>query len=198
MSCRAWRPHLARIWGRDFMELLRPLLGRWPWPRHFPALRRDGLRPARLARWPMALVGVIPGGSMLACSGRLRGRRCHAPAALGQSLIAWRARRWLGITGVAAVPFLPTCSRSTSTGMIWCRRSASCSCSSSGALTLALAVQGAFHLANLLGAIAAIVPTSSRLDGQKARHAVSRPKRSAAIPDRHVRGRPSTWRGDLL
>jgi uncharacterized membrane protein YfcA len=43
-----------------------------------------------------------------------------------------------------------------------------------GALIVALAIQGAFDLINLLGAIAAIVPTFLGVwIGQKARHAVS-------------------------
>jgi uncharacterized membrane protein YfcA len=43
-----------------------------------------------------------------------------------------------------------------------------------GALTVALAVQGAFDVTNLLGAIAAIVPTFLGVWlGQKARRAVS-------------------------
>ncbi|MGH8432837.1 MAG: hypothetical protein ACREUF_20810, partial [Solimonas sp.] len=43
-----------------------------------------------------------------------------------------------------------------------------------GALTLALAMQGAFHATNLVGAILAIVPTFAGVwIGQKARHAVS-------------------------
>ena len=94
-------------------------------------LRRGGVRPSRLAnghglgrRDPGALLGA--GAHRLAAGGVARDR------ALGQSADRrWRAARWPASPASPPCRSCPTCSRSTSTGTISCRRWASCSCSSS-------------------------------------------------------------------
>jgi uncharacterized membrane protein YfcA len=108
------------------------------------------------------------------------------------ALAAWRPRvpraaeRWAnplvglasgavaGVTGVAAVPFLPYMQSLEigrdelvqALGILFVFIM--------GALTLALAWQGAFHLANALGGLGALVPTLAGVWlGQKGRHALS-------------------------
>jgi uncharacterized protein len=79
-----------------------------------------------------------------------------------------------GITGVAAVPFLPYMQSLDIDRHDLVQALGIMFLFIIGALTVALAVQGAFHLANLLGAIAAIVPTFLGVWlGQKARQAAS-------------------------
>jgi uncharacterized membrane protein YfcA len=79
-----------------------------------------------------------------------------------------------GVTGVAAVPFLPYMQSLDIDRHDLVQALGIMFLFIIGALTLALAAQGAFHLANLVGAIFAIAPTFLGVWlGQKARHAVS-------------------------
>jgi hypothetical protein len=79
-----------------------------------------------------------------------------------------------GSTGVAAVPFLPYMQSLDIDRHDLVQALGIMFLFIIGALTVALAVQGAFHLTNLLGAIAAIVPTFLGVWlGQKARQAAS-------------------------
>ena len=79
-----------------------------------------------------------------------------------------------GVTGVAAVPFLPYMQSLDIDRHDLVRALGVMFVFIIGALTLALAVQGAFNLGNLLGAILAVVPAFAGVWlGQKARHAVS-------------------------
>ena len=79
-----------------------------------------------------------------------------------------------GVTGVAAVPFLPYMQSLDIDRHDLVQALGIMFLFIIGALTLALAFQGAFHSTNLIGAIAAIVPTFLGVwIGQKTRHAVS-------------------------
>jgi uncharacterized protein len=79
-----------------------------------------------------------------------------------------------GVTGVAAVPFLPYMQSLDIDRHDLVQALGIMFLFIIGALTLALALQGAFDATNLLGAILAIVPTFAGLwIGQKARQAVS-------------------------
>jgi uncharacterized membrane protein YfcA len=79
-----------------------------------------------------------------------------------------------GVTGVAAVPFLPYMQSLDIDRHDLVQALGIMFLFIIGALTVALAVQGAFDLTNLLGAIAAIVPTFLGVWlGQKARRAAS-------------------------
>lgn len=79
-----------------------------------------------------------------------------------------------GITGVAAVPFLPYMQSLHIDRHELVQALGIMFVFIMGALTGALAIQGAFTPTNLLGGIAAIVPTFAGVWlGQKARHAVS-------------------------
>lgn len=79
-----------------------------------------------------------------------------------------------GITGVAAVPFLPYMQSLDIDRHDLVQALGIMFLFIIGTLTLALVLQGAFHLANLIGAFAAIVPTFAGVwVGQKARQAVS-------------------------
>jgi uncharacterized membrane protein YfcA len=110
----------------------------------------------------------------------------------GLALTAWRpvvsraTERWAnpligaasgaaaGITGVAAVPFLPYMQSLDIDRHELVQALGIMFIFIMGALTAALAVQGAFTPTNLLGGIAAIAPTFGGVWlGQKARHAVS-------------------------
>jgi uncharacterized membrane protein YfcA len=107
-------------------------------------------------------------------------------------LTAWRptvsraAERWAnplmgaasgvaaGITGVAAVPFLPYMQSLDIDRHELVQALGIMFIFIMGALTTALAIQGAFTLTNLLGGIAALAPAFAGVWlGQKARHAVS-------------------------
>lgn len=108
------------------------------------------------------------------------------------ALTAWRpsvsrkAERWAnpliglasgavaGTTGVAAVPFLPYMQSLDIDRHDLVQALGIMFLFIVGALTVALAMQGAFHTTNLVGAILAIVPTFAGMwIGQKARRAVS-------------------------
>jgi uncharacterized membrane protein YfcA len=79
-----------------------------------------------------------------------------------------------GITGVAAVPFLPYMQSLDIDRHDLVQALGIMFLFIIGALTVALAIQGAFTAVNLLGGIAAIAPTFLGVwIGQKARHAVS-------------------------
>jgi len=79
-----------------------------------------------------------------------------------------------GLTGVAAVPFLPYMQSLDIDRHDLVQALGIMFLFIIGALTLALAVQGAFDTTNSVGAVAAIVPTFIGVwIGQKARHAVS-------------------------
>jgi uncharacterized protein len=110
----------------------------------------------------------------------------------GLALTAWRpavsraTERWAnpligaasgaaaGITGVAAVPFLPYMQSLDISRHELVQALGVMFVFIMGALTAALAIQGAFTPTNLLGGVAAIAPTFLGVWlGQKARHAVS-------------------------
>lgn len=110
----------------------------------------------------------------------------------GLALTAWRpavprsAERWAnplvglasgtvaGLTGVAAVPFLPYMQSLDIDRHDLVQALGIMFLFIIGALTLALALQGSFTLGNVAGGIAAIVPTFIGVwIGQRARHAVS-------------------------
>jgi uncharacterized protein len=110
----------------------------------------------------------------------------------GLALTAWRpsvsraTERWAnpligaasgaaaGITGVAAVPFLPYMQSLDIDRHDLVQALGIMFIFIMGALTAALAIQGAFTAANLLGGAAAIAPTFAGVWlGQKTRHAVS-------------------------
>jgi uncharacterized membrane protein YfcA len=110
----------------------------------------------------------------------------------GLALTAWRpavsraTERWsnpligvasgaaAGITGVAAVPFLPYMQSLDISRHELVQALGIMFVFIMGALTAALAIQGAFTTTNLLGGVAAIAPTFLGVWlGQKARHAVS-------------------------
>lgn len=110
----------------------------------------------------------------------------------GLALTAWRpavsraTERWAnplvgvasgaaaGITGVAAVPFLPYMQSLDISRHELVQALGIMFIFIMGALTAALAIQGAFTPTNLLGGVAAIAPTFLGVWlGQKARHAVS-------------------------
>ncbi len=161
------------IYGRDFLRLLRRF-------------------------WTMAAAAVAALLFVAVAFGHLGSPMAMAwvgvilVAYASLALTAWRpavsraAERWAnpliglasgavaGVTGVAAVPFLPYMQSLDIDRHDLVQALGIMFLFIIGALTVALALQGAFHVGNLAGAIAAIVPTFAGVwIGQKARHAVS-------------------------
>ena len=169
MATNVWQA----IWGRGFLKLMRRF-------------------------WSMALTSVVSLMFVALVFGHL-----GSPTALGWvgailviyaslALTAWRPRvsqateRWAnpliglasgaaaGVTGVAAVPFLPYMQSLDIDRHDLVQALGIMFLFIIGALTLALVLQGAYHAGNTMGALAAIVPTFAGVwFGQKARQAVS-------------------------
>jgi uncharacterized protein len=169
MATNIWQA----IYGKDFLKLLRRF-------------------------WTMALTSVASLIFVAVVFGHLGSQRAMAWVGVilvlyaALALTAWRpavsqaTERWAnpliglasgavaGITGVAAVPFLPYMQSLDIDRHDLVQALGIMFLFIIGALTLALAVQGAFDSANLVGAIAAIVPTFFGVWlGQKTRNAVS-------------------------
>ncbi|MEA2811234.1 MAG: uncharacterized protein QOJ17_5375, partial [Rhodospirillaceae bacterium] len=169
MATNVWQA----IYGRDFLKLLRRF-------------------------WTMAVASVAALIFVAVVLGHLGSQRAMAWVGVilvlyaALALTAWRpavsrvTERWAnplvglasgavaGVTGVAAVPFLPYMQSLDIDRHDLVQALGIMFLFIIGALTVALAVQGAFDVANLLGAIAAIVPTFLGVWlGQKARRAVS-------------------------
>jgi uncharacterized protein len=169
MATNIWQA----IYGKDFLKLLRRF-------------------------WTMALASVASLIFVAVVFGHLGSQRAMAWVGVilvlyaALALTAWRptvsrtTERWAnpliglasgavaGVTGVAAVPFLPYMQSLDIDRHDLVQALGIMFLFIIGALTVALAVQGAFDVANLLGAIAAIVPTFLGVWlGQKARRAVS-------------------------
>jgi uncharacterized membrane protein YfcA len=148
--------------------------------------------------WAMAVTSVAALMIVAAAFGQLGSPMAMAWVGVllvvyaGLALTAWRpavsraTERWAnpligllsgavaGITGVAAVPFLPYMQSLDIDRHDLVQALGIMFLFIIGALTMALAVQGAFHLGNLVAAIAAVVPTFIGVwIGQRARHAVS-------------------------
>jgi uncharacterized membrane protein YfcA len=169
MATNVWQA----IYGRDFAKLLRRF-------------------------WPMALTSVASLIFVAVAFGRLGSQMALAWVGVilmlysALALTAWRpavsraTERWAnpliglasgavaGVTGVAAVPFLPYMQSLDIDRHDLVQALGIMFLFIIGALTVALVAQGAFHATNLIGAIAAIVPTFIGVWlGQKARNAVS-------------------------
>ncbi len=169
MATNIWQA----IYGKDFLKLLRRF-------------------------WTMALASVASLIFVAVVFGHLGSQRAMAWVGVilvlyaALALTAWRpavshaTERWAnpliglasgavaGVTGVAAVPFLPYMQSLDIDRHDLVQALGIMFLFIIGALTLALAVQGAFDSANLVGAIAAIVPTFFGVWlGQKTRNAVS-------------------------
>ena len=169
MATNIWQA----IYGRDFLRLLRRF-------------------------WTMAATSVAALIFVAVVFGHLGSQKAMAWVGVilvlyaALALTAWRpavsraTERWAnpligaasgavaGITGVAAVPFLPYMQSLDIDRHDLVQALGIMFLFIIGALTLALALQGAFDATNLVGAILAIVPTFLGVwIGQKARHAVS-------------------------
>jgi hypothetical protein len=169
MATNIWQA----IYGRDFLKLLRRF-------------------------WTMAMASVAALMFVAVAFGHLGSQKAMAWVGVilvlyaALALAAWRpavsraTERWAnpliglasgavaGVTGVAAVPFLPYMQSLDIDRHGLVQALGIMYLFIIGALIAALAVQGAFDRANLLGAIAAIAPTFIGVwIGQKARHAVS-------------------------
>jgi uncharacterized membrane protein YfcA len=161
------------VWGRDFLKLLRRF-------------------------WTMAVASVASLMFVAIAFGQLGSAMALAWIGVilvlyaGLALTAWRpavsraAERWAnpliglasgaaaGVTGVAAVPFLPYMQSLDIDRHDLVQALGILFVFIIGALALALAVQGAFDLGNLVGAILALIPTFAGVwIGQKARYAIS-------------------------
>src|SRR5215467_3371465 len=169
MATNIWQA----IWGRGFARLLRRF-------------------------WTMAVASVASLFFVAAAFGQLGSPMAMAWVGVllvlyaALALTAWRPRvsrateRWAnpliglgsgavaGVTGVAAVPFLPYMQSLDIDRHDLVQAIGIMFVFIIGALTLALALQGAFTLSNLAGAILAVGPTFAGVwIGQKARSAVS-------------------------
>jgi uncharacterized protein len=169
MATNIWQA----IYGRDFLRLLRRF-------------------------WTMAATSVAALIFVAVVFGHLGSQKAMAWVGVilvlyaALALTAWRpavsraTERWAnpligaasgavaGITGVAAVPFLPYMQSLDIDRHDLVQALGIMFIFIMGALTAALALQGAFTPANLLGGVAAIAPAFAGVWlGQKARHAVS-------------------------
>src|SRR5262249_33614385 len=126
--------------------------------------------------WPMAMAWV---GVLLVVYAALaltawRPRVSRATERWANPLIGLASGAVAGVTGVAAVPFLPYMQSLDIDRHDLVQALGVMFLFIIGALTLALAAQGAFHGGNIVGAVAAVVPTFAGVWlGQKARRAVS-------------------------
>ena len=147
------------IYGGGFLPAAAPL-------RHH-GRRGDGrrdrrgraLRQSRLAEHDR-LARPAAGALLPARAVRLAAR-CRARAErVGQSADRAGERRRRGLTGMAAVPFLPYMqSLQISTGTSSSRASASCSCSSPACLPWRSSMHNVFITANMIGGVGAVAPT---------------------------------------
>ena len=169
MATNIWQA----IYGKDFLKLLRRF-------------------------WTMAVAAVAALIFVAAAFGHLGSQMAMAWVGVilviyaALALTAWRpavsraTERWAnpliglasgavaGVTGVAAVPFLPYMQSLDIDRHDLVQALGIMFLFIIGALTAALVAQGAFHVTNLAGAVAAIVPTFIGVwIGQKARNAVS-------------------------
>jgi uncharacterized membrane protein YfcA len=169
MATNIWQA----IWGRDFLKLLRRF---WTMAvasvasLMFVAVAFGQLGSAMAMAWVGVILVVYAGLALTAW----RPAVSRAMERWANPLIGLASGAVAGVTGVAAVPFLPYMQSLDidrhdlvqALGIIFLFII--------GALALALAVQGAFDLGNLAGAILALIPTFAGVWlGQKARHAVS-------------------------
>src|SRR5262249_55648443 len=140
--------------------------------------------------WPMAMAWV---GVLLVLYAALaltawRPRVSRATERWANPLIGLGSGAVAGVTGVAAVPFLPYMQSLDIDRHDLVQALGVMFVFIIGALTLALAVQGAFNLGNLLGALFALVPAlARRWPGQQAPRAGIGRDVQAHLPDRHVR-----------
>jgi hypothetical protein len=169
MTTNIWQA----IYGKDFLKLLRRF-------------------------WTMAAASMAALIFVAAAFGRLGSPKATGWVGLllvlyaSLALTAWRpavsraTERWAnpliglvsgavaGVTGVAAVPFLPYMQSLDIDRHDLVQALGIMFLFIIGALTVALVAQGAFHVTNLVGAIAAVVPTFIGVwIGQKTRNAVS-------------------------
>ena len=169
MATNVWQA----IYGRDFLKLLRRF---WTMAATSVAAlifvaAAFGQLGSPLA---MAWVGVILVAYAALALTAWRPKVSRATERWANPLIGLASGAAAGITGVAAVPFLPYMQSLDIDRHDLVQALGIMFLFIIGALTVALAAQGAFHLNNLVGAIVAIVPTFIGVWlGQKARHAVS-------------------------
>jgi uncharacterized membrane protein YfcA len=169
MATNIWQA----IYGRDFRKLLRrfsTMAVASVVSLMFVAIAFDQLGSTMAIAWVGVILVAYAGLALTAW----RPRVSRATERWANPLIGLASGAVAGVTGVAAVPFLPYMQSLDIDRHDLVQALGIMFLFIIGALTLALAVQGAFHLGNLVGAIAAIVPTFFGVwIGQKARHRVS-------------------------
>lgn len=169
MATNVWQA----IYGRDFVKLLRRF-------RTMAAASVAGLIFVAVAfgqlgsQKAMGWVGVILVLYATLALTAWRPRVSRATERWANPLVGLASGAVAGVTGVAAVPFLPYMQSLDIDRHDLVQALGIMFLFIIGALTVALAAQGAFDATNLAGAIAAIVPTFMGVWlGQKARNTVS-------------------------
>jgi uncharacterized membrane protein YfcA len=169
MATNVWQA----IWGRDFMKLMRRF---WTMALTsvaalmFVALAFGHLGSPRALGWVGALLVAYASLALTAW----RPRVSRAAERWANPLIGLLSGAVAGVTGVAAVPFLPYMQSLDIDRHDLVQALGIMFMFIIGALTLALVLQGAYDMSNTVGALAAIVPTFAGVWlGQKARQAVS-------------------------
>src|SRR5215468_4819302 len=168
MATNIWQA----IWGRGFVRLLRRF---WTMAVASVAALMVVAAFGQLGS-PMAMawVGVILVLYAALALTAWRPRVSRATERWANPLIGLGSGAVAGVTGVAAVPFLPYMQSLDIYRHDLVQAIGIMFVFIIGALTLALALQGAFTPSNLVGAIVAVVPTFAGVwSGQKARSAVS-------------------------
>jgi uncharacterized protein len=169
MATNIWQA----IYGRDFLKLLRRF---WPMAVTsvagliFVAVAFGHLGSQKAMSWVGVILVLY---AALACTA-WRPAVSRATERWASPLIGLASGAVAGITGVAAVPFLPYMQSLDIDRHDLVQALGIMFLFIIGALTVALVVQGAFDSTNLVGAIVAIVPTFMGVwIGQKTRNAVS-------------------------
>jgi uncharacterized membrane protein YfcA len=169
MATNVWQA----IWGRDFMRLMRrfsTMALASVVSLMFVALAFGHLGSPTALGWVGALLVVYSSLALTAW----RPRVSRATERWANPLIGLASGAVAGVTGVAAVPFLPYMQSLDIDRHDLVQALGIMFIFIIGALTLALVLQGAYDLGNTLGALAAIAPTFAGVWlGQKARQAVS-------------------------
>ncbi|MBV8191238.1 MAG: sulfite exporter TauE/SafE family protein [Alphaproteobacteria bacterium] len=169
MATNVWQA----IWGRDFIKLMRRFWGMALTSVAsllFVALTFGHLGSPTALAWVGAILVVYAALALTAW----RPRVSRAAERWANPLIGLLSGAVAGVTGVAAVPFLPYMQSLDIDRHELVQALGIMFMLIIGALTLALVLQGAFDLGNTVGALAAIVPTFAGVWlGQRARLAVS-------------------------